>query len=113
MIYNGIQTPESGRYSLNTGNLKKILYVGRLVEVKGVRVLVYALKNLLEDGEEAELDILGDGVQKEEFIQLANQLGIGNSVHFRGKILENRDTLMRLIYLCILRYGRKLLEFLL
>ena len=90
VIYNGIQTPESGRYSLNTGNLKKILYVGRLVEVKGVRVLVYALKNLLEDGEEAELDILGDGVQKEEFIQLANQLGIGNSVHFRGKILEKQ-----------------------
>lgn len=90
VIYNGIQIPENGRYSFNTGKLKKILYVGRLVEVKGVRVLLYALKNLLEDGEEAELDILGDGVQKEEFIQLVNQLGIGNYVHFRGKILEKQ-----------------------
>ena len=90
VIYNGIKMPEKGRYSLNTGKLKKILYVGRLVEVKGVRVLLYALKNLLRDGEEAELDILGDGVKKEEFIQLANQLGIGNYVHFRGKILEKQ-----------------------
>ena len=90
VIYNGIQIPENGRYFLNTGKLKKILYVGRLVEVKGVRVLLYALKNLLRDGEEAELDILGDGAQKEEFIQLANELGIGKYVHFRGKILEKQ-----------------------
>lgn len=59
----------------------------------GISELIYAIKALLSDNEIEDsvknmlcVDIYGDGEQKEELIELTYKLGLGNIVHFKGKI---------------------------
>lgn len=59
------------------GNKKIILFVGRLVEVKGVSCLIEAMKNI-----DAKLIIVGDGPLKESLQRQAES--IKNKVEFLG-----------------------------
>lgn len=58
-----------------------LLYIGRLVDKKGVDVLVEALARL----EGARLEVVGDGPCRAALEQLARRLGVADRVHFRGK----------------------------
>ncbi|MDX1951811.1 MAG: glycosyltransferase family 4 protein [Verrucomicrobiota bacterium] len=62
--------------------------VARLIPLKGIGVLLYALKKLLEDGLRAELDIAGDGPLRIFLERKAEALGIKASVRFRGVVRE-------------------------
>jgi colanic acid/amylovoran biosynthesis glycosyltransferase len=68
----GDRTPEDGL----------LLYIGRLVDKKGVDVLVEALARL--DG--ARLEVVGDGPDRAALDQLAARLGVADRVRFRGKL---------------------------
>ncbi|HET6773858.1 MAG TPA: glycosyltransferase [Acidimicrobiales bacterium] len=59
-----------------------LLYIGRLVDKKGVDVLVEALARL--DG--ARLEVVGDGPDRAALHQLAARLGVSDRVRFRGKL---------------------------
>ena len=59
----------------------RFLYVGRLTRLKGVGVLLEALSSVSGVW---ELDILGDGPQRNELESKAKELGISGSVHFHG-----------------------------
>lgn len=62
---------------------KIILSIGRLSDEKGHHLLLKSFANLnLKDW---KLQIIGDGVNKEQLITLATNLGISNSVMFLGK----------------------------
>lgn len=87
VIYNGIRFSESVDASApkrERCDEVRLLYIGRLIEVKGVRLLIYAVKNLIDTGKRVSLTILGDGPQYKEYVQLAEKLRIENSVHFEG-----------------------------
>lgn len=75
----------NGNANINKKNHpnKKILYVGRLIERKGVKYLLEAFKNL--NIKNCELIIVGSGNQKEELMNFVKNYNIKN-VTFTGKI---------------------------
>jgi glycosyltransferase involved in cell wall biosynthesis len=58
-----------------------VLYVGRLVEYKGLPILIRAMKNI-----QARLVVLGDGEDRNRFETLAQK--IGAQVDFRGRVSD-------------------------
>lgn len=66
---------------------RTILTVGRLVERKGIRYLIDAMK-LLPDTLGAELVIVGGGPLKEALEEYCGVLGMGARVRFAGKVSE-------------------------
>ena len=61
-----------------------ILFVGRVNEEKGVGELIDATKKLLESGKSVHLAIVGSGHDECRFRELAEKLGINESVTFVG-----------------------------
>src|SRR5437773_5844036 len=61
-----------------------VLFVGRLVERKGVAFLIEAIARLGPTG--PPLEIVGDGPERPGLEALAQRLGVANRVVFRGKI---------------------------
>ena len=62
----------------------RILFVGRLHPVKRVDLLLKAFAQLRRVCPDANLSIVGDGVERENLFTLANKLGLSNSVQFLG-----------------------------
>jgi len=69
------------------------IFVGRLIEHKRVDVLLKAFQVFLEKFPAEILSIVGDGPQLVELKQLANELGILESVHFYGYVESKNDVL--------------------
>jgi glycosyltransferase involved in cell wall biosynthesis len=61
-----------------------ILFVGRLAEKKGVRYLIEAMPEVLEQVPDATLVIVGDGPLRQDLEQRVSNLGISASVRFTG-----------------------------
>ncbi len=68
---------------LNNGSL---LFVGRLVEKKGLRYLIDALPFILKKHPQASLRIAGDGPEKGTLQLQSKRLGINDHVHFLGAV---------------------------
>ena len=67
----------------------EILFVGRLVEKKGVRHLIAALPSILAKRPDACLTIAGFGPEESMLKQLALQLGVGKQVRFLGGVSQS------------------------
>jgi len=59
-----------------------VLYVGRFVELKGVRLLLDAVATLQKAGREFSLVLVGEGREKQALERRAQELGLKN-VHFQ------------------------------
>jgi glycosyltransferase involved in cell wall biosynthesis len=81
----GFGTPEPGEASARRENGFVILFVGRLVERKGVRVLIEALRELPR-GLRARLVVIGDGPERAALEAQARQDGVAAQVEFRGRV---------------------------
>jgi glycosyltransferase involved in cell wall biosynthesis len=98
VVYNGVNTTKfrpgldaSGlREELGLGNGLTILSNGRLVEQKGFKYLIDAFAIVRKEIKDAELVIIGKGPLKEDLIQQASSLGIGEAVRFVTGIPEPR-----------------------
>jgi glycosyltransferase involved in cell wall biosynthesis len=80
VLPNGIELPPSTPVR-GTGRL---LYVGRLEAVKGVRVLVEAFGRVAPHRPDATLTLVGDGAQRQELEALVSRLGLTDRVSFTG-----------------------------
>lgn len=69
---------------------KDLVFVGRLVSVKGVDILLRAVALLRDRGEMASLTVVGSGPEEENLRALVKNLGIGPNVTFTG-LLESRE----------------------
>ncbi|UDL03847.1 glycosyltransferase [Marinobacter sp. CA1] len=67
----------------------QILFVGRLVEKKGVEHLIKALPAVLQSNPACELVIIGDGPEREHLERQAKELSIASSVHFLGALPQD------------------------
>lgn len=72
---------------------KTAIYVGRLVQEKGIEVLLQVWKGVLQHEPKAKLFIVGDGPLGDEMRNLATQLGIADSVSFVGAKEDTREFL--------------------
>jgi len=83
-------SPDGIRPALsNAGVPVRLLFVGRLVERKGVEVLVRALARLRHQ-RDAELVIVGSGNREGSVRQTAALEGVVDYVHFRGFVTAER-----------------------
>jgi len=69
---------------------KKILFVGRLVERKGVEYLIKAFYEIEKDFPEYKLHIVGDGPLKSSLISMVHRLGIQDKVEFLGFVSNEK-----------------------
>ncbi len=72
----------------------RLLCVGRLVKTKGFLDLLPAFSIVAKQNPNARLVIIGDGPDRQEFVQLANTLGIASKVDFKGAITD-RETYLK------------------
>ena len=65
---------------------KKILWIGRIAEVKRPQDAIYIYKKVKEQITDAELEIVGTGEREliDDVKQMCDKLGVKDSVHFRG-----------------------------
>lgn len=65
-------------------NRHELLFVGRLVEKKGLVHLLHALPTVLQRHPATSLTVVGDGPERDSLVELSAQLGVTESVHFVG-----------------------------
>jgi len=65
-------------------NKRYLLYAGRLVDVKGLDLLLDAFAQLTQKWRDAELLLVGDGAERGALEHQATALGIKDKVHFVG-----------------------------
>lgn len=89
VVYNGIQPvtilPDKiQNYRVN--NVTNIVIVGAFysLDIKGYQFLLPAMHKILDKGYKAVLHIVGEGVYKEHFMQMAKELGIEKDCIFYG-----------------------------
>jgi len=73
--------------AIETDSSNPILFVGRLVERKGVDYLLQALR-LVRERHDAKAVIVGDGADKDKLVRLARDLEIDQAVTFAGFVDE-------------------------
>lgn len=64
--------------------VKRIVFVGQLVQNKGIDYLLKAISQLRDKRKDWHLDIVGDGEKRIEYEHLTARLGLGDMVTFRG-----------------------------
>ena len=75
-----------------------VFFVGRVVNEKGVAVLVEAMPRVISQYNDVKFVIVGKGPQKEYLQSRVYELGIGGKVYFTG-YLEDND--LRVLYKCV------------
>lgn len=65
-----------------------LVFVGRLVEKKGVSYLIEAMSILASRDKNTKLKIVGDGPLRESLQELARELKVDDRVHFIGSVLN-------------------------
>jgi len=71
---------------LNLNEKKVILFVGRLIYLKGVQYLIKAFHKLQKEIDNVVLVIVGEGEFRRELEKLAQNLSVEDKVYFRGKV---------------------------
>jgi glycosyltransferase involved in cell wall biosynthesis len=67
-------------------NNQQILFVGRLVEKKGVSYLIEAMKDVVRSNPDAQLFIIGNGPERRRLEELTVSLDVADRIHFLGAI---------------------------
>ena len=83
-------------------NKRTIYFIGRLVDRKGVDILIKAFKPMSEQDTTLRLIIVGDGQEREKLEALVNKLSLAKSVIFTGFLTgEDRYALLKLADICV------------
>lgn len=77
---------EELRIKLGCIEKKGIIYVGRLVESKGVQYLIEAFAKLAAERDDIALICVGDGPLREKLQSLCKELHVEERVHFMGRV---------------------------
>ena len=83
--FNPLKRDEPLRHRL-AGQGPLLLFVGRLVEKKGVKFLLEAMPAVLQDFPDTTLVVVGDGPLRGELEALAESLQIDDHVHYVGAV---------------------------
>jgi glycosyltransferase involved in cell wall biosynthesis len=78
------------KFTLNKKDMKQdslsLLYVGYLIEVKGVQYIIQALKELKKCSKEIKLTIVGEGNYKPKLVELAKKLEVYDLIDWRSNL---------------------------
>lgn len=76
IIENGVEIPKNRKESYGLTRPVCLLTVGRLVRQKGVDIAIAALRNLVAEGEEVKLTVVGDGAERLALEKQASDLPV-------------------------------------
>lgn len=68
-----------------------VVFIGRLTFHKKLDFLIRSIPGIISRGCPVVLTFVGDGEAKEGLMELASNLGVGNSVNFTGAAYDERD----------------------
>tara|TARA_Y100000816_G_C26072946_1_gene564564 strand:- start:184 stop:1398 length:1215 start_codon:yes stop_codon:yes gene_type:complete len=72
------------------------LFIGRLIDYKGIDVLLKALAEYKKENNNFELNILGEGIEKNNLQKLSKNLDLNDKVNFLGfKNFEDRNEFIK------------------
>jgi glycosyltransferase involved in cell wall biosynthesis len=87
----------------NLKNCETFYFIGRLVDRKGVDILIKSFSKVAKNEENYRLIIVGDGSIREELEQLVSTLGISKKVIFTGFIAgSERYALLEIADVCVI-----------
>jgi len=86
IIYNGIDILKFKPLETPLNEPLRIICPARLIKRKGQDLLIEALASLKERGLVMHLDLIGDGDEKDNYINLAKKLNVSELVNFKGYI---------------------------
>ena len=69
---------------------KRILYVGRLIDLKGVDYLIRALPKVLKIFPETKLVVVGSGPMKDDLMNLSDRLNLSDKVIYIPKVPQEK-----------------------
>ncbi len=75
------QTKEECKKELKFKDKPNLVFVGRLIERKGVDILIKSVKDI-----DCQVHIIGEGPEKENLEQLTKELNLENKITFHGSI---------------------------
>lgn len=88
LIYNGMkEDPNIVGYCNEDKDVKEILYVGRLDEIKGIEYIIKAFKQIAFQNEHVRLTFVGDG-NFNQYLSLCE--GVWDKVTFTGKVAKEK-----------------------
>jgi len=82
----GVDEPKVSDTANDGDSTFDVLYSGRLVDLKGARLVLAAFAEFAKDAQQARLRFLGDGPLSEPLRDAAVQLGIADHVQFNGQV---------------------------
>lgn len=97
VIYNGVDVKRFAESFVEIHDPVRIVFVGRLVRVKGVQIALQALKICSDKGINFSFTIVGDGEYRNQLEIISKKLGIDKNCTFTGvrtdipQILKNSD----------------------
>ncbi|MDW3191292.1 MAG: glycosyltransferase family 4 protein [Cytophagales bacterium] len=85
-IYHGISLEKWPFQKIKKQNQEviKLLYVGRLVEKKGISLLLESIKKLTQSGKSIQCTVVGSGPLEQELKAQSRKLAISEHLHFAG-----------------------------
>lgn len=92
-IPNGVDVPVATATVPRDKN--RILFVGRLTAQKSPGLLLTAVSQLIRDGDQVHVQIVGDGPLRSELKGQARDLGMADSVEFLGQRSDVEDLMQR------------------
>ena len=75
------------KYGISTGPKKRVLYIGRVDPEKSISNVIKAFAKALKKVPDAEMVIVGDGIDVNHLKNLVSELEISDKVNFTGKIM--------------------------
>jgi len=84
--YVGISVQDLSLEIPNAARPKNVLFVGRFVEKKGLAHLVSAFRLVAQQVPGTKLFLVGDGPLRAELERRVDELGLGDRVHFVGRV---------------------------
>jgi glycosyltransferase involved in cell wall biosynthesis len=86
----GIYLPE--QHQRRQSQCKQVLFIGRLVKIKGIEFLLKAFADIKDRHKDLKLVIAGSGPLEKELKSLAVELGVDKSVDFSGFVVGDEKT---------------------
>jgi len=83
VVHNGVSDDEFQPVVQNPG-ATDLLFIGELRALKGVDVLIAAIKQIAQNGRNVSVTLVGDGPDRAQFEREVGRQGLGEQVHFVG-----------------------------
>lgn len=98
VVYNGI-SEEQIRHNMRQNRIHHkgihLIYIGRLVKVKGIDVLIEAFAEVEKERKDISLFIIGDGEERETLEAQVKRRGLSGKINFEGFQMDKDNYLLQ------------------